>query len=70
MSADDIIKCPTCPLCGSEPPYIIPLLAQAICPSEECPVILWVPWDSKEANLADMGKVRLFENGIEIRDDD
>jgi hypothetical protein len=59
------IRCPTCPMCGAEPPYIIPALAQAICPNEDCPVVLWVPWQTKEANLADVGKVRHFIDGVE-----
>lgn len=66
---DDKVLCPRCPLCGAEPPYIIPTLAQAICPSDDCPVILWEPWASKDANLASMGKIRVFENGVEITDD-
>jgi hypothetical protein len=48
------ILCPTCPLCGSEPPWIVPSMAQAFCPSDECDVLCWSPWDTKEANLHDM----------------
>lgn len=51
------ILCPRCPMCDSEPPYIFPSMAQAICPADECPVFMWSPWDTKEANLHDMHEI-------------
>lgn len=29
-------------------------MAQAFCPSDDCEVLCWSPWDTKEANLHDM----------------
>lgn len=57
------ILCPTCPLCGSTPPWIVPSMAQALCPSDDCDVLMWSPWDTKEANLHDMQPVEVVDLG-------
>lgn len=45
------IKCPTCPVCGSAPLPLSIELGQAFCSSDDCNVLAWDPYDTKEANL-------------------
>lgn len=57
----DVVKCPLCPLCGSEPPFISASMHQAWCPNESCEVLCWVPWDTAAENLADRHEVEIIE---------
>lgn len=64
------IKCPTCPLCGSTPPWIWPGLHQCVCPNEDCDVFMWVPWDTLEENLMDAHRVEWLAGGEETTPDE
>lgn len=59
------IKCPNCPKCGSEPPWIFPTMAQAFCISESCDVLCWTPWDTAAENLADMHEATVTHTPFE-----
>jgi hypothetical protein len=62
LRSDELrVKCPFCPKCGSEPPWIFPTMAQAFCINEECDVLCWTPWDTAAANLADMHEAEIIE---------
>lgn len=60
-----IIKCPFCPKCGAEPPFIFDSFAQAFCPNEDCDVLMWTPWDTAAENLADMHVAEFVETDQE-----
>lgn len=62
MSEAPAVKCPNCPMCGAEPPYIFPTMHQAMCPNEACNVFMWVPWDTAAANLGDMHELEIRES--------
>lgn len=55
------VKCPCCPMCGSEPPWIFPSMAQAFCINEDCNVLAWSPWDTAKQNLDDMHEAVVTE---------
>lgn len=55
------IKCPFCPVCGAEPPFIFDSMYQAFCPNEDCEVLMWVPWETAKANLDDMHEAVITE---------
>ena len=59
------IKCPTCPICGSEPLFILPGILPWFCPQDACDVLAWDPYSTLEENLTDAQPVRHFINGIE-----
>lgn len=61
------VLCPTCPLCGSVPPFIYPSFAQAFCTNEDCDVILWEPWVSLAQNLMNANTVKWHDgDGNEV----
>lgn len=54
------LKCPCCPVCGSEPVALFGGGGQAFCPnSAECNVVMWDATQAAVWNLADMGYVSL-----------
>jgi len=56
------VKCPLCPVCDSEPLFPInPALAQAFCSNDDCLVLTWQPWESREKNLLDAAPVTITE---------
>lgn len=59
------VKCPRCPVCSSEPPFIYPTFAQAFCPNEDCDVLCWIPWDTLEQNLMDARPAIMTETPME-----
>lgn len=56
------VKCPFCPVCGTPPDFIAPMLYQCWCPNEDCNVFMWVPWVSAAENLAEQGEVKIISD--------
>lgn len=50
-----LVLCPRCPICGGEPSFLSPQLAQTFCTSDDCNVLCWNPWRPAAENLRDMG---------------
>ena len=59
------IRCPTCPVCGSQPLFAWATVVPWMCPSEDCNVFGWDPYGTLEQNLTDARPVRHFINGVE-----
>lgn len=53
MTTQSEIKCPTCPVCGAPPMPMSIQLGQAFCTNEDCNVLAWDPYSTKDQNLFD-----------------
>ena len=45
------IKSPNCPVCGAEPLPMSILLGQGFCSNDDCNMLTWDPYSTKETNL-------------------
>jgi hypothetical protein len=48
------LVCPTCPLCGGPPLFVLLGCVQAFCGTDNCPAMCWNPSLTAEENLADV----------------
>ena len=53
--------CAVCPMCGNMPLFFLAgePVTQAFCGDDDCPVVMWDPSRSRDANLADVHPVEL-----------
>ena len=50
------LKCPTCPLCGQLPMFVLVGAVQAFCGNDDCDLILWNPSETLDDNLMNAGR--------------
>lgn len=61
----DELQCLTCPLCGTQPHFMIPQLTPWFCPNEDCDALAWDPYSTLAENLMDARHARVFIDGVE-----